>query len=233
MYDELNIGGLLKSARLHLQYKYKYVAQETGLNYSTIKCYEQDSVKYKLKNLLKLCKCYSINPKELGIKKENIMTRIDFETILIATYSYNNQVVDEIEYNKSRMFVNRGEYIAKPSHTKEENIIKYLYKNRVWDRHFGMGFNTKDIINIGEYAKIIKQECYYCGKKNDQCEARNDLFFYHNGLDRLDNSKGYVKGNVVSCCTKCNMAKGSLTAEEFLNLIDDIYINQKIKNSQK
>jgi hypothetical protein len=28
------------------------------------------------------------------------------------------------------------------------------------------------------------------------------------GLDRLDDSKGYEVGNVVSCCTECNLARG-------------------------
>lgn len=33
-------------------------------------------------------------------------------------------------------------------------------------------------------------------------------------LDRVDNSKGYVKGNVVACSDSFNGKKGSLTLEE-------------------
>jgi len=28
------------------------------------------------------------------------------------------------------------------------------------------------------------------------------------GIDRLDNTKGYIIGNIVSCCTICNIIRG-------------------------
>jgi deferrochelatase/peroxidase EfeB len=40
-----------------------------------------------------------------------------------------------------------------------------------------------------------------------------------NGLDRVDNNRGYVFSNVVSCCFKCNQMKGKLSVQEFLNHI--------------
>lgn len=46
-----------------------------------------------------------------------------------------------------------------------------------------------------------------------------------NGIDRLDSSIGYVKTNVVSCCTKCNYAKHEMTIDEFKEWIKKIYIN--------
>ena len=40
------------------------------------------------------------------------------------------------------------------------------------------------------------------------------------GMDRLDNSKGYVEGNVVSCCYDCNTARfDNFTFEEMVNEI--------------
>lgn len=42
--------------------------------------------------------------------------------------------------------------------------------------------------------------------------------FTFNGIDRLDNSGGYVSGNIVSCCQRCNMAKGKMSAGDFIGL---------------
>jgi hypothetical protein len=40
--------------------------------------------------------------------------------------------------------------------------------------------------------------------------------YLYNGLDRVDNTKGYIISNIVSCCGQCNRAKGILSQEEFL-----------------
>lgn len=231
MYEEIDIGQILKTARLSLSLKIKKVASSTGLSPQTIKNYEEGIGKPKLKNLLKICRVYNINPEELGIHKVKNFSRLNHDTFFIATYTYKDQTVDEIKVENSIMFVNRNEYVVKGN--KGERLIGSLYKNRIWNRHIGLGFGVNDIISLDQYKHIINQECYYCGKKNDQCTSRNDLFFYHNGVDRLNSNIGYVKNNVVSCCTKCNMAKGVLSPEEFIQLAEDINNHQRIKRTQK
>ena len=37
-------------------------------------------------------------------------------------------------------------------------------------------------------------------------------------IDRIDNSKGYIKGNVVACTKRINLAKGNLTVEEIIQI---------------
>lgn len=49
----------------------------------------------------------------------------------------------------------------------------------------------------------------------------------YNGLDRLDNTKGYTKDNVAPCCTVCNSAKGTLTVTEFSEWVERIYETRK------
>ena len=46
--------------------------------------------------------------------------------------------------------------------------------------------------------KLLDKECYYCHyyKKEEV-----------NGIDRVDNTKGYTKENSVSCCEMCNRIK--------------------------
>lgn len=47
--------------------------------------------------------------------------------------------------------------------------------------------------------------------------------YRYNGIDRVDNNKGYEIENVVTCCTDCNKKKLKKTQEEFRKDIIAIY----------
>ena len=78
-----------------------------------------------------------------------------------------------------------------------------------------------------QFKEITQQPCYYCGiipsNKRD-IEGYNGAYIY-SGIDRVDNTKGYITGNVVPCCYQCNLSKGKLTLEEFKNWIKRVYKN--------
>ena len=58
---------------------------------------------------------------------------------------------------------------------------------------------------------ITEHPCYYCGGSLPETGS---------GLDRVDNTQGYVFGNVVPCCKSCNKFKGDLlSADEARMLI--------------
>ena len=59
------------------------------------------------------------------------------------------------------------------------------------------------MITEDEFNFLSKNNCYYCGKPGP------------NGIDRVDNSKGYVTGNCVPCCKHCNYVKGALSVTDF------------------
>jgi len=59
---------------------------------------------------------------------------------------------------------------------------------------------------------LVQQECEYCGKEAIPAERS------WNGIDRIDNEKGYVYGNCAPCCWGCNKAKGKRTAMEFIDM---------------
>ena len=72
---------------------------------------------------------------------------------------------------------------------------------------------------------LTRQPCYYCGEEPNQgnwSSIPNGVYLY-NGLDRVDNDRGYTIDNVVSCCRNCNVAKGTKTTEEFKLWIRNIY----------
>lgn len=53
-------------------------------------------------------------------------------------------------------------------------------------------------LNFEEFSELVDKECFYCHYKKDE-EV--------NGIDRIDNIKGYTKENTVSCCEICNRIK--------------------------
>lgn len=49
-----------------------------------------------------------------------------------------------------------------------------------------------------QYVRLRRQPCRYCGGPLTPTGV---------GLDRKDNTRGYMPGNVVPCCRECNVAK--------------------------
>lgn len=76
------------------------------------------------------------------------------------------------------------------------------------------------------FASLVSQNCDYCGRPPAQkvtsvLPAHPE--FVYNGIDRIENAKGYVDGNVVPCCGPCNDMKCDKSREEFLRLIAAVY----------
>ena len=63
--------------------------------------------------------------------------------------------------------------------------------------------NDEVFITEEEFKTLSEQECYYCGKEGP------------NGIDRVDNTRGYKKDNCVPCCKHCNYVKGDLSKSDF------------------
>lgn len=89
------------------------------------------------------------------------------------------------------------------------NKLYSTYKKRGVN---GYGFDlTKE-----EAHSLFKDDCYYCGIEPYASTGKdNNGLFIYNGIDRVDNDKGYTLENSVTCCIVCNKAKRDLTVEEF------------------
>src|SRR5688572_10795522 len=59
-----------------------------------------------------------------------------------------------------------------------------------------------------EAHKLLLGSCKYCGKECSKADP--------NGIDKVDNDKGFVPDNCVSCCIICNWWKHTYTVDEFL-----------------
>jgi len=60
-----------------------------------------------------------------------------------------------------------------------------------------------------EFTCLTQENCYYCGSPplNIVKARHNNGDYVCQGLDRVDNTKGYTIDNVVPCCAKCNWMK--------------------------
>ena len=65
------------------------------------------------------------------------------------------------------------------------------------------------------------QTCYYTGRKFDNEGP------YSRSIDRIDSSKGYIEGNVVSCTVDINGKKSNLSDEEIELLYNKIVLHKK------
>lgn len=68
--------------------------------------------------------------------------------------------------------------------------------------------------------RLFSQPCVYCGVSRSN-KGRNS--FRYNGIDRVDNTRGYEQENVVPCCKFCNKAKGTMSEVEFKAWISRVY----------
>jgi 5-methylcytosine-specific restriction endonuclease McrA len=63
---------------------------------------------------------------------------------------------------------------------------------------------------------LITSPCAYCGTLPSRTERCNKHNMLANGIDRVDNSKGYTPSNVVPCCFACNNAKFKSSTNDFI-----------------
>lgn len=98
---------------------------------------------------------------------------------------------------------------------RKEGVCKrnvfYHYKLRAGRKKLVFDFTFE------EFLDLATKPCAYCGRVNvnEKISPSKEVFRY-NGLDRQDSSIGYTKDNVVPCCGWCNIAKFTLTSEEFI-----------------
>lgn len=121
-------------------------------------------------------------------------------------------------------FITKCKIISKSIQTPEDFFT-------TWKEHYGRATkqnyktfkygaeikrNMTVSISEEEWLTLIKQSCHYCGYKHT-----NGI-----GLDRLDNSiREYSISNVKPCCGSCNLMKGEMPYQEFLEKTKQIAEN--------
>ena len=87
-------------------------------------------------------------------------------------------------------------------------------------------------ISFDDYCYYKMGSCHYCGVSNlflkFYCEVMGIGTPYMT-IDRLDNLKGYIPGNVCGSCFLCNKIKGSFFNEEEMLRIGREFVAPKMK----
>lgn len=96
---------------------------------------------------------------------------------------------------------------------------KYSYKARKRKLDFSL---TRQ-----QFRTLITKDCFYCNKQPSNILSRDTYNgdFIYNGIDRVNNTKGYTLENCVTCCFECNRAKGTLSYNQFIKLCQTITTN--------
>lgn len=111
------------------------------------------------------------------------------------------------------------------------NHIKRIYIRNAGLRKLEFDLTDKQL------HKLFSSRCAYCGDtpskiakftyRNYSPEGILNSQYLYNGIDRINNSKGYIMKNCVTCCEKCNRMKFAYAEKEFLKHIEKIYNYRK------
>jgi hypothetical protein len=100
-------------------------------------------------------------------------------------------------------------------------------------------------LSLEEFKDLCQKPCHYCeaeprdhnryvrtdgtnvAKTSDFTANRS--WIKTNGIDRKNNSIGYVLENCLPCCTSCNLMKGTLDYHDFIARCGTIYLVDKLK----
>jgi len=89
-------------------------------------------------------------------------------------------------------------------------------------------------LSEGAFVRLTSSDCFYCGSPPAKTfrTGKNNGEFVYNGIDRIDNSRGYVTGNVVACCWICNQAKKDMSAQAFMEWIARVAAYRIVQGSK-
>lgn len=107
--------------------------------------------------------------------------------------------------------------------------------NVVWGTYIShaKSYNRVFTLTKEDFFKLTNDNCHYCGSapssvqssrnKGTKGWSKEATYYKYNGVDRVDNSKGYEISNCVTCCETCNRMKLAQDQATFLGHVTKIY----------
>jgi hypothetical protein len=141
-------------------------------------------------------------------------------------YELNNCVSCCQECNTMKGALDNSTFIKRTEHILTYNkIINCNLHPRAFANHPSINYNSYKQcaksrnyvfeLTQSEFDKIVSYDCYICGKQNSNR--------HKNGIDRYNNSIGYITKNVRPCCGQCNIMKNVMEYQYFINKLLKIY----------
>lgn len=147
-----------------------------------------------------------------------LRSRIKLETAL-----YQGKIPCNSCYSKEKLKNLEKKYVYK------KNYLNSIKNYRLTDEYkFSVlksrakKYNKEISLSFNEISFFYVKSCIYCGSNE-----KNDPYKRKNGLDRLNNDKGYTKDNCISCCRNCNYMKWIYNVKDFLMACRNISNNKK------
>ncbi len=105
-----------------------------------------------------------------------------------------------------------AEFARLPPGIAVRNLVLRGYKDNAAHKKIAWELSNEQTL------ALLQGTCTYCGEPPTRTRFKPGANggFTSNGIDRVDNSKGYIPDNVVSCCEVCNYAKRDMPVEKFL-----------------
>lgn len=169
--------------------------------------------------------------KDLTGKKYGMLTVIDFGGISKAGTNWITKCecgnkITRLASNLKKKHKHSCGCISKNPPKRNAGFKRFFndYKQSALNRNYPFNLSQTKFLNL------IFKNCYYCdGIPTKRYEKFVAITFFANGIDRLDNTKGYVLNNCVTCCKICNKAKSTLDEQEFKEWIIKVYRNYASK----
>lgn len=194
---------------------------------------EQESIMKNIKPDCEMKECRDIGK----IKRNfNFIGNRFGKLVVIKQYKGKRTLVD---YICDCGTVKIGAYL---SNVKNQDACKHCHRRGIHRKELGESafnnlFNSykqnaknreyEFLLTKNEFRILTKNQCFYCGKEPSQI-ARYRKYngeYIYNGVDRMDNTKGYFLENSVSCCKFCNLTKNNTSFSEFIKWIRMVYKN--------
>ncbi len=147
---------------------------------------------------------------ELSEDGSNFSTRIVFGKRYYRIFcrpcfnKYTPTVRKKANTEKFRLYKQRQELIVKKSNKRCRLRGDTLFNDL---SQSDKKKNRSNDLDKDFVRGMIELDCTYCGATKEQVRI---------GLDRIDNFIGHFKSNVVPCCARCNMTRGSMPYEAWL-----------------
>jgi hypothetical protein len=177
--------------------------------------FKKQDAKRDKEHVRELDRIASQKPERKTVKnewKENNYDKVVMYNVNYRGRQHNENQEEYLKRNAETMAKwreNNPEKVKEINEKKLKNINTHYYNYKYKSNKYRLNFE----LSLEQFDTIVKMPCYYCGIIQDKG---------FNGIDRMDQTQGYVYKNCASCCKVCNFLKGSVDNISFLQRVEHI-----------
>jgi len=196
----------------------QFVGEKSGETKTCLDCRSNNKIQDKKRDKEhrnKLARKNNEKPERKEVKKE--WAENNYEKVALKIMNYRHRKMEE---NQEGYLANNAEQAKKWRENHQEKMLE-LNENKKNSKEINYSNYKRNAeykkleftISFEEYSNVVTKECHYCGVIQEKG---------FNGIDRKDQSVGYIVDNCVSCCKMCNYMKGSTCEEVFIKRVEHI-----------